>query len=406
MRTSLTLAAAVAAAAIAAAAVTTGAIAQSTPAAVETTTKAADPQAALANIDPATLTDAGKHLLAKVRGWSAADWQAMRSAATASVKKYGVESVLDEQCSPTDFGPWVEKTLGYENWTPADAAAFNFLGNSGAFSMPFLDAILFGSDSKTNTFGPNGEFTNAVRSEMKDLKRFWNIDSATTELVPAHGKDVFTSRERVAKIFTIMFGAGWQGADPENLAWADLILATLGQVPSLQMGASPFFTINAMASPAGKGENPKPARVILGDGLLQGLAALGLGDVGPRVVLAHEFGHEVQFATNTIPEEEDPDPAASRQAELEADAYAAYYLTHSRGGAINAKRVADAAKSAWQFGDCGTTQPGHHGTPAQRERAVLWAAGLVDSASNQGHILPALDFHSRFMAALPGIVAG
>jgi hypothetical protein len=370
-------------------------------------------QQALAKIDTTRLSPAGKALVAKVQNWTAADWQAMRAAGTSAAKRLGLETDWsqlatgsDQQCTETNFGRWAEKAIGLDSLTPDEQAAMDVLGAAGAFNMPFLDAIFSGSESKTNTYGVNGEYTNALTSEMKDLKRFWDIDSKDIQLVAAHGRDVFTSRERVARAFTAMFGPAYQGADQDNLAWADIILATLPKVSALRMGANPLFTLNAVAVP----DTDLPdgskitKRIVMGDGLLEAMSALVPGDVGPRMILAHEFGHQVQFATDSLPDGDDA--VAARHAELEADAYAAYYLVHSRGAALNAKRVADAAKSAWEVGDCQVTSPGHHGTPDQRERAVLWTASVVDSASDQGHILPSRTFHSRFEAALPEIVAG
>jgi len=368
---------------------------------------------ALAKIDTTNLSPAAKALLAKVENWTAADWKAMGAAGAAAAKKLGLETdwsqlavASDESCTESDFGEWAQAAIGLDNLTPDELSAMEVLGNAGAFDMPFVDAIFYGSESKTNTYGANGEYTNALTSEIKDLKRFWDIDSKDIQLVPAHGRDVFTSRERVARAFTVMFGPAYQGADQDNLAWADIILAALAKVPALRMGGNPLFTLNAMAIPD---ENLPDGskitkRIVVGDGLLEGVGALVPGNVGPRMVLAHEFGHQVQFATDSLPEGDDV--AAGRHAELEADAYAGYYLVNSRGAALNAKRVADAAKSAWEFGDCDVTRQGHHGTPDQRERSVLWADSVANSASNQGHILPARTYHSEFEAALPGIVTG
>ncbi len=58
-----------------------------------------------------------------------------------------------------------------------------------------------------------------------------------------------------------------------------------------------------------------------------------------------------------------------------------------------------------QIGDCGFSEPGHHGTRNQRTRAALWGFGVADSARPQGHILPSKVFASRFEQIFPQLVA-
>ena len=84
---------------------------------------------------------------------------------------------------------------------------------------------------------------------------------------------------------------------------------------------------------------------------------------------------------------------------------ATYFATHSRGLALNAKRVVQAQQAFYDVGDCQFTSPGHHGTPLQRDRAAQWGVDLADSARKQGHVLPSLTVAQLFDAALPGLVA-
>jgi len=64
-------------------------------------------------------------------------------------------------------------------------------------------------------------------------------------------------------------------------------------------GDNPLFTLDAFAFTAEGDPDPAvaglPDKFIFGDGILDALDAMGIGDVGARVVRGHEFGHHVQF---------------------------------------------------------------------------------------------------------------
>jgi hypothetical protein len=64
--------------------------------------------------------------------------------------------------------------------------------------------------------------------------------------------------------------------------------------PQPGYGDLPLFTFNAYAAPGGEGipgygKSPKP--IAFGDGVLEVFARVGLGEVAPQAILAHEFGH-------------------------------------------------------------------------------------------------------------------
>ena len=144
----------------------------------------------------------------------------------------------------------------------------------------------------------------------------------------------------------------------------------------------------------------------MGDGIIEAYEAIGLGDVGVRVIMAHEFAHHVQFELGVF-DTGPTDPAeATRRTELMADAMASYFGTHKKGLALNSKRVADALLSFYTVGDCAFDNPGHHGTPLQRQRAADWGADLAAAAKPRSYVLPAETFVELFEAALPGIISG
>ena len=61
---------------------------------------------------------------------------------------------------------------------------------------------------------------------------------------------------------------------------------------------------------------------------MEGFKAIGYDDVAPQAILAHEYGHQVQFQLGMFG---DGTPAGTRRLELMADALSAYYLSHIRG---------------------------------------------------------------------------
>jgi len=62
--------------------------------------------------------------------------------------------------------------------------------------------------------------------------------------------------------------------------------------------------------------------------------------------------------------------------------------------------------SFYTVGDCQFGNPGHHGTPLQRERAADWGADLAAAARPRSYILPPATFVELFDAALPQIISG
>ncbi|MEE1806742.1 hypothetical protein [Streptomyces sp. BE133] len=220
--------------------------------------------------------------------------------------------------------------------------------------------------------------------------------------MPMHGRALFSSPERLAPVVGLMYGI--EGQDALNLAKVFGLIVNLD--PALKGGDNPYFTFNAFAF-SEKG-SPQPLgisdRIIMGDGILEALKAVGLGDTAPRAILAHEFGHHVQYEHNLLDNTTLTGPEATRRVELMADAFGTYFLTHSRGEALNTKRVLDSAQSFYQVGDCHFSSPGHHGTPNQRFAASSWAASVANDAANQGHILPSLKFDEQFEAKLPDLV--
>ena len=176
------------------------------------------------------------------------------------------------------------------------------------------------------------------------------------------------------------------------------------QVPQYRDGNHPIFTFNAFAQ-SGFNFPPYgviPDKIIMGDGILEAYNAIGYSDVAPQAILAHEFGHHIQFQLNLFTDETSPE--ATRRTELMADAYSAYYLSHARGASMQWKRVKQFLQVFVNIGDCSFTSDNHHGTPTQRMAAAEWGYSVANNAQKQGQILSAQEFTRLFEAQLPVFV--
>lgn len=91
------------------------------------------------------------------------------------------------------------------------------------------------------------------------------------------------------------------------------------------------------------------------------------GDIVNAMILAHEYGHQLQYIFGLPSVSE----STARPNELEADGFAGYYLRRPNGyNQTSFAQIASAYEFAQSIGDYQTTSPGHHGTPPQRRSAV------------------------------------
>jgi len=276
-----------------------------------------------------------------------------------------------------------------------------------ADAVPTFEALLFQTRDADTFFGYTGQYTHRMTKVERDVKRFWDIQSADIQVLAMHGT-VLADPSRTIPTYESPVFLGLPAATAQT--WAGEVQNVIQTEPTVNGGNHPLFTFNAFAISAP--ELGIPDKIVMGDGVLDAYAALGFDDVAPQAVFAHEFGHHIQFERNFFDElPPGADPATVDQAELTrhnelmADAFAGYYLTHKRGAALNKKRVAQFLEVFFQAGDCAFTNPGHHGTPAQRMRAAEFGFSVADEAQKQGHILTAAQVHARFEAVYPSRVA-
>jgi hypothetical protein len=345
-------------------------------------------------------------LIAAARAHLPADWRTRRASA---LERFGVEPSAAQdalgraidpttyQCAPTRLDAYVDGIIA-----GIDPSSLFVLSLLGGFDFPTYDALLFGS-----TGDPAYALTKASRNELtssfRAAQRFWDTDGTDIQLMAMHG-DVMRDPARLARLIAVLYGV----SDADAAELAAIVVDVVTSDPGLAGGASPIFTLNAFAF-SGVGDpdpviSSLPDKLVFGDGMLDALAAIGVGDVGPRAVLGHEYGHHVQYDQNLFASPL-TGPEATRRTELMADAFGTYFVTHKRGLALNTRRVLEAEQSFYQVGDCAFASAGHHGTPDQRLRASSWGASVAADAQKQGQVLPSLTLDSRFEAALPQFVA-
>ncbi|SDI30343.1 hypothetical protein SAMN05421846_10669 [Chryseobacterium taeanense] len=91
------------------------------------------------------------------------------------------------------------------------------------------------------------------------------------------------------------------------------------------------------------------------------------GNIVNAMILAHEYGHQLQYIFGLPSVSE----STARPNELEADGFAGYYLRRPNGyNQTSFNQIAAAYEFAQSIGDYQTSSPGHHGTPPQRRSAV------------------------------------
>jgi hypothetical protein len=285
------------------------------------------------------------------------------------------------------------------NTLTKESSLFLALYQRSADLVPTYDALYFGTSATPQTFGYDGEFTKPMVKVERDVKRFWDIPSSEIQVLAMHGS-VLLDTARTARTYRVL---GLNRATAAS--WAGTIRSALLQSQTMAGGNYPYWTFNSFAFSTP--DHSIPNKIVMGDGILEGYAAIGFGDVAPQAIFAHEFAHQIQYANGymgdlpaTVSE-----PEQTRYSELMADAMSAYYLTHSRGAAMNQKRVREFLEVFFQIGDCAFTDPGHHGTPNQRLAAATFGFNIADQAQKQGHILTSAEFHALFVAQYPTIVA-
>lgn len=291
----------------------------------------------------------------------------------------------------TAFFQWINGQL-----TGWDVNAFNFLNNLQLYIVPGYYSLYFENDQAMQYFGNSGEYNLPIEHTLKDLKRFWGINTDALIVSGWHGSTLADSN----KVYQV-YRQVYRLSETTARLYASYVAKKINSDARFRKGNHPIFSLNGFASRGSTTANIPP-KIILGDGFFDDYAAIGLGDVAPQAILAHEFGHHIQYQYNLIPLVKTAE--SSRRTELMADAFSAYFLNHARGAAMQWKRVQEFLQAFFDIGDCAFTATDHHGTPAQRMAAAAWGYSLANDAQKQGIIYSVTDFDNMFEEALPEIL--
>lgn len=304
--------------------------------------------------------------------------------------EYFRNAVEPSECGPTELSSVQNK---YIYAIIGDPYA---LANNGIYSDLNYYYSYYLNDGE-QYFGADGDYTKLMIKRQRELNTFWNLP--VNIAVKGQHTATLNDRDKVAEVFFEFYGFSDANGNfvpltqEQAYQQADIILQLNELSPNLP--ENPYFASDGFASFS--------RTIVIGDGLPTWLAETGLDEgIVWTGILSHEYAHEVQFFNygDWYP----AGPENTRYTELEADFFAAYFMTHKRGATYNWKRVEEFFKLYFRIGDCSFTSDGHHGTPLQRMAAARAGYELANDAQKQGHILSAEELHQYFVSEIETII--
>ncbi|WP_335966318.1 hypothetical protein [Galbibacter sp. PAP.153] len=297
--------------------------------------------------------------------------------------------VEPSECGTTAFDEAIDETIS-ENLDQLGAQFYSIYSDIN-FYMSLVD-------TSPQYFGVDGKYTNLMKKRVKDQERFWDMSNEVA--VKGQHNANFKNEDLLRETLPFLYGPT-----------AD-IDALIGEIYAINEESTflienPFVSFDGFAINIdnffGKGQGDI---IVISDGIVSVMTKTGIdANIIWTGILAHEWGHQIQFNNNwSYPVEDGNVPESTRSTELEADFFAAYYMTHKRGATYNWKRVEEFFDLFFNIGDCSFESDGHHGTPIQRMDAAHRGFELAQSAQKKGHILSPEAVHEIFIAQLPEIV--
>ncbi|MDR2997046.1 MAG: hypothetical protein LBU78_02885 [Microbacterium sp.] len=321
----------------------------------------------------------------------------------------------DYQCGPTPMRDWSAGQLAQVDPDSYNWYRTGFAGLSPDLLVQYWTLMKTPQAAKDTVFGIDGKSTNEMARTWGALQKFWDIDGSGIGLVQYDAKLLGSSDQAKADRLFV-----YDGMAKVSLLSSILLMGAVevgiaqGKMDGFPGGEdNPLFSVNSFAiDPARSGDSQDmletlgiTRRVAMGEGLIQVWKDLGISDAGNRAVLAHEYGHQVQYDGNLFETDITDEAEATARTELMADAFASYFTVSKRGESLNKAYALQNFQSFYNVGDCAFTNPNHHGTPNQRYAAAEWGADVARLADDQGHILPSLEVADRFEKVLPIITA-
>lgn len=294
-------------------------------------------------------------------------------------------AVEPSECGPTTFDAVISRSV---------SSNLDALGAQWFDLWSTVNQLYTFIDEDPQFFGANGEYTRYMAKRTRNLEKFWDMPEEIT--VRGQHNSTLGDRDKIALVYIVFAGL------PEEIAYANADFFLAVNEASTFLIESPLLSFDGFASSSNL--------IVIGDGLVELASEAGVEDkVVWSGILSHEWAHQIQFDNFPVwyPDgAADNEPEATRTTELEADFFAAYYMTHKGGATYNWKRAEDFFELFFNIGDCGFTSPGHHGTPLQRMEAARQGYLLAQNAPSQGHILSPDDVHDIFLDTLNDIVSG
>lgn len=337
--------------------------------------------------------------LALLRGWPTRTIDLPSSVPSVETlfAETGVRAINPDDYVCTEGSPVIDfVNAELINTLTVEPAIFFAMYNRYADLVPTYEALFFQTTDTPQTFGYTGEFTQVMKKTERDVKRFWDIPSAQIQVLAMHGTMLLDTL-RTYQTYRL-FGF----SEATSRSYARTVRNALLASTTMNGGNYAFWTFNSVSFRA----QGLPDKIVMGDGIMEAYAAIGFADVAPQAIFAHEYAHQIQYENDYFDDlGAVTQPEATRYSELMADAMSAYYLTHARGEALNQKRVQEFLEVFFEIGDCAFDNDGHHGTPNQRMRAAQFGFTVADEFQKQGHILTSQEFHDRFLAYYPTLIA-
>ena len=321
---------------------------------------------------------------------------------------------IDRIIKPSDYvcsssspiNDFINAELG-NTLTQERARILELVNNWDVENVPYVEALLIKTAATPQTYGYDGEFTHTMIKTEREVKNFWaSFPSNKIQVVSMRG-DVLFDVPRLAATYNAGYGIPYPTATEFAQYVHDLLVTS-----KTMNGNYAYWTFNAVSSrritipTPGSKVRDTTLKVIMGDGILEAYKALGLDDVAPQAIFAHEFAHQIQFLYGyQLPPAGNTGAERTRYTELMADAFSAYYLTHARGATLRQKRVEEFNNVFFYIGDCSFSSSGHHGTPNQRRKAAQFGFTVADEFQKQGHILTPEEFFARFQEVYPTLIA-
>jgi hypothetical protein len=147
---------------------------------------------------------------------------------------------------------------------------------------------------------------------------------------------------------------------------------------------------NAFATPEAIAQSKPDGTVVYGVNLLSRQLSMEPSGTTVIAIMAHEFGHVVQFRLGGI-------TGPGKAVELHADYIAGWYL--ALRGQVAETNLASVLQTFYAIGDYAFNDPGHHGTPDERLAAAT--AGFSSYGQSAFDLYTAYQEGLGYVASLP-----